>query len=98
VFDLVHQFFRLNEACDEAIGHVLDSVDGDLDLLDENDCVGAGVASGHALKSADLFSIRMGKSCFSYRIGYELLVFEELASLPNNRVGYFTEPHNWETA
>jgi hypothetical protein len=31
-------------------------------------------------------------------VGNEVLVFKELASFPNNRVGHFTEPRHWEAA
>ncbi len=92
-------FFRSNEACDEAIDHVLGSVFGYLILLDDNDCVGAGVASGHALgESADLVSIQVGPCWLRVGVGNEVLVFKELASFPNNRVGHFTEPRHWEAA
>ena len=68
LFNSARQFFRSDEGSYEAVCHVL--------CPDEYDCVGAGVASRHALgKSANLISIGVGLCCLRFWVGDELLVF-----------------------
>ena len=70
-------FFRSNEACDEAIGHVLGSCLWYLILPDEDDGVCAGVATWHALgESSDFIPIGMGPLGSCLWVGEEVLIFE----------------------
>jgi hypothetical protein len=77
------QFFRSNEACDEAIGHVLGSCCWYLILPDKDDGVCTGVATRHALGKASYFvSIGVGTLGSCLGVGNELLIFKLLAAFP----------------
>ncbi len=70
-------FFRLNKACDEAIGHILGSHLWYLILLDEDGGVCASVVAWHALgKASNLVSIGKGPLGLCLGVGNELFIFK----------------------
>ncbi len=73
-------FLRSDEAGDEAIGHVFGSVLRDLVLLDEDNGVGAGVATWHPLgKVPDLVSTGVCPSCPCGLVCDEVAIFQEFS-------------------
>ena len=64
--------------------------------MDEEEGIGADIASWHALSQAsNLVSVLLGPRCSGFGVGNEVSVLEEFPPFAHYPICHFTEPRHW---